>query len=295
MKVFVTGGSGWVGRHTVAELIAHGHQVFAIARSDKSIKTLEDLGASVIKAGLEDTDVLAQQAASTDATIHLAYVHDFSDYGADGRPAQVDRAAIQAMAGALVGSNKPLITTTGTIGLPPNALETDKALYGPRADAENLSFSYADKGVRPISIRLAPSVHGQGDWGFVPMLIGMAKKNGYVAYPDDGASRWPGVHVKDAARLYRLAVEKDIPGATALHGVDLPSVSQKEMATIFGQKLGLEVKSIKGDDIQSYFTWLALFVANDSNVSNTKTKELTGWEPKEIGLKEDIAQDHYYQ
>ncbi|WVF67620.1 hypothetical protein IAT40_002378 [Kwoniella sp. CBS 6097] len=293
MHVFVTGGSGFVGKSTVKNLIAHGHQVTAIARSDASAKTLEDLGAKVVRAGLEDTDILYEHAKESNAVIHLAYIHDFSDYG--GRPARVDEAAISTFGRALEGTNKPLITTTGLLTYGSEPDEDVRESSGPRGRAELLAFSLADKGLRPISIRLGASVHGNGDHGFVPVLIQTAKKAGYVGYPGDGANRWPAVDVEDAATLYRLAIEEEnIPGATALHGVGEPALSQKAIAEVISKKLGLPLKSLNPDEAKEYYGWLAFFATLDGNPKSQKTKDLTGWQPKGKTLLEDLEEGTYF-
>ncbi|WVQ95195.1 hypothetical protein IAU59_002289 [Kwoniella sp. CBS 9459] len=292
MHVFITGGSGWVGKHTVKTLIAHGHQVTGIARSDASVKILEDLGAKVVRAGLEDTDVLYELAKGSDAVIHLAYIHDFSDYG--GKPARIDEAAISTFGRALEGTNKPLVITAGCLTFGVDADEDARDSSGPRGRAEALAFSFADKGLRPISVRLGASVHGTGDQAFVKILVQKAKAAGYVGYPGDGSSRWPPVHVEDAAELYRLAVEKDIPAATALHGVGEPAVSQKAIAEVISKKLNLPLKSLNGDEVKEYYGWLAYFASLDANTKSQKTKDLTGWVPKGKTLLEDLEDGTYF-
>ncbi|OCF35737.1 hypothetical protein I316_02227 [Kwoniella heveanensis BCC8398] len=292
MHVFVTGGSGFIGTHTIKELIDHGHQVTAIARSDASAKTLEELGAKVVRATLEDTDVLFEHAKASDAVIHLAYIHDFADYS--GRPARVDENAVTTFGRALQGTNKPLVTTTGVLTYTIDGDEDTAKTSGHRGRAEAIAFSFADKGVRPISIRLGASVHGAGDHGFVPVLIQKAKEAGYVGYPGDGSTRWPPIHVDDAATLYRLAIEKDIPGATALHAIAEPAVSQKALAEVIGKKLGLPLKSLNANETKAYYGWLEFFVTLDGELKSQKTRDITGWQPRGKTLLEDLESGTYF-
>ncbi|WWC63579.1 uncharacterized protein I303_106183 [Kwoniella dejecticola CBS 10117] len=297
MKVFVTGATGWVGRHVVPELQSHGHEVTAIARSDSSAAALERQGVKVVRGGLEDTDVLHSSAKEADAVIHLAYIHDFSDYG--GKPAQIDFEAIKALASALEGTNKPFVGTSGALGLPGAQTEKESSLGGPRKQGEEIAFSFTEKGVRPIVVRLAPSVHGDGDYGFVPIVIGFAKKSGYSAYVEDKPIRWPGCHVKDAAVLYRLAIEKDLPGGTVLHGVAEPGVPFSEIAKSVGNGLGLETKALNskenGEEVKGHFGWMSMLLNYDCDAKNEITKQITGWTPKEKGLLDDIKTGTYFQ
>ncbi|WVQ79592.1 hypothetical protein IAT38_001692 [Cryptococcus sp. DSM 104549] len=295
MKVFATGASGWVGSHVTPLLLKAGHQVTAAARSDASAKKLEDQGVTVIRAGLEDTDALHKAAGEADAVIHMAYIHDFSDYG--GKPAQIDYAAIRAMASALEGTNKPIIITSGIPVAPiHNIAETDAGTTGPRAEGENVAISYADKGVRPIIIRLPFTVHGDGDHGFISFAAGLAAKTGVAAYVGDGSNTWPAVHVKDAAEVYKRAVENDkLPGGTRLHAVQDTGVPFKQIAEVIGKRTGAEVKSVSKEEAGKYLEWLAYFASMSVEPQSKLTREwLGGWEPKEKPLLEDLETSTTY-
>ncbi|WRT68666.1 uncharacterized protein IL334_005645 [Kwoniella shivajii] len=294
MKVFITGATGWVGRHVVPELVSHGHEITAIARTDDSAAALEKQGVTVVRATLEDTDILHSSAKEADAVIHLAYIHDFTDYG--GRPAKIDFAAIRAMCSALEGTDKPFIGTGGVLGLPDPQTENESASFGPRKEAEQIAFEYIEKGVRPIVIRLSPSVHGDGDKGFIPILINLAKEKGYTAYIRDQPIKWPGVHVKDAAILYRLAIENQhLNGGTILHGVAESGVPFRQIVNTIGKKLDLEVKEIDQEkEAQDYFGWMAFVLKFDGNASSEITKQKTGWVPKEKSIMEDLETGTYF-
>ncbi|WWC90436.1 uncharacterized protein L201_005371 [Kwoniella dendrophila CBS 6074] len=295
MKVFITGASGWVGRHVVPELLKHGHTITAIARSEASAIALEKQGVTVVRGDLENTDLLQSSAKASDAVIHLAYIHDFSDYG--GKPAQIDFAAIKAMCSGLEETNKPFIGTSGLLGLPLPQDETVSAPGGPRKQGEEVAFSFNDKGVKSIVIRLSPSVHGTGDHGFVPFLIDLAKKNGYSGYIKDTKTRWTGVHVKDAAVLYRLAIEnknQNLKGGEILHATSEKGVSIIEISKLIGENLNLESKElVEKKDINDYFGWMSHILSMDCNATSEITREKTGWEPKEVGLLEDIKTNYF--
>ncbi|WWC71309.1 uncharacterized protein I206_105263 [Kwoniella pini CBS 10737] len=299
MKVFITGASGWVGRHVVPELQSHGHEITALARSDSSADALEKQGVKVIRGGLEDTDILHSAAKESDAVIHLAYIHDFSDYG--GKPAQIDFEAIKAMASALEGTNKIFVGTSGALGLQGEQTEKDSSAGGPRKIGEEITFSFKEKGVKTIVIRLAPSIHGKGDKGFIPILINFSKKSGYSAFIENKPINWKGCHVKDASILYRLSIENEkIPNGSILHGIsDEIGIPFSEIAKSIGNNLSLEIKafnSIKDEDeIKKHFDWMAMILNYDCNAKNQITKEITGWIPKEKGLLEDINTGSYFQ
>ncbi|WVQ68527.1 uncharacterized protein L199_006735 [Kwoniella botswanensis] len=294
MKVFITGASGWVGSHVVPELQRHGHTITAIARSDNSAAALEKQGVKVIRAGLEDVDILHSSAKEADAVIHLAYIHDFSDYG--GKPAQVDFAAIRAMASALEGTNKPFVGTGGALGLAEPQTENESTSFGgPRKAAEDIAFSFTSKGVRPIVVRLSPTTHGEGDHGFIAHLVQCARDSGYSAYVKDSKIRWSAVHVDDAAVLYRLAIEKDLPGGTILHGVAESGIPFSTITKKIGDQLGFETKELEDEDeIKKHFKWMAFLLNFDCNASSKITREKTGWEPKGKGLLEDLDTGKYF-
>ncbi|WVQ84953.1 hypothetical protein IAT38_007117 [Cryptococcus sp. DSM 104549] len=224
----------------------------------------------------------------------MAYIHDFSDFG--GKPVQIDYAAIRAMASALEGTNKPIIITSGIPVAPiHNIAETDAGTTSPRAEAENIAISYADKGVRPIIIRL-PTVHGDGDHGFIAFAAGLAAKNGAAAYIGDGSNAWPAVHVKDAAEVYKRAVENDkLPAGTRLHAVQDTGVPFKQIAEVIGKRTGVEVKSVSKEEAGKYLEWLAQFASWGVERQSKLTREwLGGWEPKEKALLEDLETSPTY-
>ncbi|ADV23642.1 3-beta hydroxysteroid dehydrogenase/isomerase [Cryptococcus gattii E566] len=294
MKVFLTGASGYIGSHVTTVLLVAGHQLTAIARSDASAKKLEEQGVTVIRASLEDTEVLTKAASEADAVIHLAYIHDFSDYG--GRPAQVDYAAIRALATGLKGTNKPLVSTSG---IPSPGIrictELDIGKYGPRAEAENILFEYTSQGVRTAVIRLPFTVHGDFDKAFILQIINQSRQKGNAAYVGEGGNHWPAVHVKDAAQLFRAAIEsKTLEGGKILHGVQDEGIPFKQIAEVVGKKLGVEPKSVADEEIGEYYTWLGMFVKMDFIGSSKLTREWLGWEPKEKGLLADLESSQTY-
>ncbi|WWC89576.1 uncharacterized protein L201_004500 [Kwoniella dendrophila CBS 6074] len=289
MKVFATGATGWVGRHLVPELLSHGHTITAIARSESSIASLEEQGVTVVRGSLADTDLLHSSAKASDAVVHLAYIHDFSEYA--------DLTAVNAMCSALEGTDKPFVGTS-VLGLPLPQDETASAIGGPRKESEELCLRYSTKGVKSMIVRLPSSVHGKGgDHAFIPYLIKLAKEKGYSAYPKETKTRWTGVHVKDAAVLFRLAIEdknQSIRPGSILHGVAEPSISFIEIAKLIGNSLNLETKELETEqEINGYFGWMAMILAFDGNAISEITRRKTGWIPSEIGLMEDIRTNYF--
>ena len=247
MRVFLTGATGFIGTAIVQELLTAGHQVLGLARSDASAETLTQLGIAVHRGDLSDTESLVAGARACDGVIHTAFIHDFSAYAA---AAETDRLAVEAMTGALEGSGKPFVLTSGTAllaQLTPVHISTEEDAPAPegagshRAASEAIVLAAADRGVRTSIMRLPPSVHDIGDHGFVPMLIGVARRTGIAAYIGDGANRWPAVNRRDAAHLYRLAVEKATPGMR-LHAVGEEGVAFRAIAEVIGEGLGIPVK-----------------------------------------------------
>jgi nucleoside-diphosphate-sugar epimerase len=290
MRVFVTGASGFVGSAVVPELIGAGHKVLGLARSDASARALAATGAEVLRGDLDDLDSLRAGAAKTDGVIHLAFVHDFSKYAENG---QIDRRAIEAMGEVLAGTNKPLIATSGTGGIAVGRTVTeDMAMASglPRV-SEQTVFSFTPKGVRTMAIRLAPSVYGKSDHdfraGFVSILIQTALERRVSAYVGDGANRWPTVHRLDAARLYRLALEKGKPGSV-YHGTAEEGVPLKDIATVIGKRLNVPVVSIAPNEAAEHFGFLAMFAALDIPASSAKTQQELGWRPGQTGLLADF-------
>ncbi|GAB3993657.1 SDR family oxidoreductase [Spirosoma daeguense] len=292
MRVFVTGASGFIGSAIVQELLRAGHQVVGLARSDASAKALAEAGADVLKGNLDDLDSLKKGASDADGVIHAAFIHDFSNYVA---AAETDKRAIEAIGSVLKGSTRPLIVTGGILGLRTDgipATEDDAAPGFPRA-SESTAFMLAEAGVHASVIRLSPSVHDAGDQGFVPFIINTARQKGVSAYVGNGSNRWPAVHRIDAARLYRLALEKGGIGVR-YNGVADEGIPVREIAEVIGQHLNIPVVSITPEEASSHFDWMGRFITFDSPASNIKTKEALGWQPTHPGLIEDLKMGHYF-
>ncbi|WP_020173223.1 SDR family oxidoreductase [Gordonia polyisoprenivorans] len=300
MRVFITGASGHFASALIPELVSAGHQVAGLARSDEAAEVVAARGAQVVRGDLGDLDVLRGAAAAADGVVHLAFRHDLMQVGDMAGAADADLAAVNAIADELTGTGKALVGTSGTAmlalmgitGRP--GLESDAFDGGPRIDTENLIIGLADKGVRSSIVRLPPTVHSDLDHhGFVPGLIGFARQNGAAGYLGDGANRWPAVHTRDAARLYRLAVES-VPAGTRLHAVADDGVPFRDIAAAIGRGLDLPVKSVGADDAPQMFGYLAGFVGVDNPTSSSATRALLSWEPTEPGLLEDLGQPHYF-
>jgi nucleoside-diphosphate-sugar epimerase len=305
MRVFVTGASGWIGSAVVPELIAAGHQVIGLARSDASAQALEAAGAEVRRGTIDDLDVLRSAAADSDGVIHLAFKHDLAFTGDFEGAAGADRRAVEVFGEALAGSDRPLVIASGTLGVAPGRLATEEDGHdgagaaawgaGPAARHATAEFvlSLASRGVRSSVMRLPPTNHGDGDNGFMATIVGIARERGVSGYLGDGANRWPAVHRLDSARLFALAVEK-APAGSTLHAVADEGVPIRDVAEVIGRHLGVPVASISPDDAGEHFTWLAGFIGADSPASSVLTRELMGWEPTQPGLIEDLDQGHYF-
>lgn len=295
MRVFVTGATGFVGSAVVRDLMEAGHQVLGLARSDTAAATLAEWGAEVKRGELADTDSLTAGARQCDGVIHTAFIHDFSTFEAN---AETDRRALAAMAMAMEGSGKPLVATSATAVIAAGRIGTEQdapVTQGHariRAVSENV-LSAVDRGVRVSVVRLSPSVHGAGDHGFVPMLIDIARRTGVAAYIGDGTNRWPAVHRLDAARLFRLALEKAAPGAR-LHGAAEEGVAMRGIAEAIGAGLGVPVRSLTKDEAQAHFGWMAGFVAIDNPVSSSVTRATMGWRPEHPDLLADMREAGYF-
>ena len=290
MHVFVTGATGWVGSALVEDLRGAGHEVSGLARSDDKAAALAATGAKAVRGTLDDLETLRGAAAAADAVVHLAFNHDFSRFAEN---CEQDRRAIETLGGALEGTDKPLLVTGGVALLAPGrvATEADVAPSDPSypRKSEAAARALAERGVRAATVRLAPSVHGLGDHGFIPILVGLARETGVSAYLGEGLNRWPGVHRLDAARLYRLALEQ---GASepAYHGVADEGVPFQAIAEVIGRRLGLPVES-RGRD---HFGWFADFAGADMPASSERTRSLLGWEPTGPDLLTDLDQPGYY-
>ena len=296
MRVFVTGATGFIGSAIVRELLTAGHKVLGLARNAAAAGTLARLGVEAHRGELSDTASLAAGARECEGVIHTAFIHDFSAYDA---AVDTDRRAVEALAGALEGSGKPLVVTSGTLilaMLAPGRSGTEEdtpAPGAPRAASELAVQAAAGRGVRASVVRLSPTVHGAGDHGFVPSLIDIARRTGIAAFVGDGANRWPAVHRLDAARLFRLALETAAPGAR-LHGVAEEGVPMRAIAQTIGTGLGLPVRSLTADEAQAHFNWFARFVAIDNPTSSTLTRSSLGWRPQEPELLTDMRDGGYF-
>ena len=291
MRVFVTGATGFIGSAIVQELRGAGHRVLGLARSEKAAQALAAAGAEAHRGALDDLDSLRRGAAAADGVIHLAFNHDFAEYVAAG---ETDRHAIEALGTALAGSNRPLVVTAGLAGLAPGRVgtEEDELAAGPRV-SEQAALALAARGVRASVVRLAPSVHDDGDYGFVPTLIGIARQTGEAAYVGEGLNRWPAVHRLDAARLFRLALEQGAAGAR-YHGVADEGVALRDLAAVIGRHLNLPAVSKSPEEAADHFGWMARFVGMDAPASSALTQQRLGWRPTHPGLLADLDAGSYF-
>lgn len=299
MRIFVTGASGFIGSAVVRELQEFGHDVVGLARSDESAALLSDAGAQVHRGSLDDLESLAAGAAASDGVIHLAYNHDFVDMAAAG---ESDLRAIQAMGETLVDTDKPLVMAAGTLSLvfgfstPLGRTGTEDDVpdqAGPRINSERELANLALRGVRTSSVRLSPTVHGEGDHGFVPRLIDIAREKGVSAYVGDGSNRWPAVHRLDAARLFRLACETG-PAGSRWHGVADEGVAFRTIAETIGRHLDLPVVSVSPEEALDHFGFLGFLVPLDNPTSSELTRERLGWRPEHVSLIADLDEGHYF-
>lgn len=295
MRVFVTGASGWIGSAVVAELLAADHEVVGLARSEASAARIESAGAAPVSGDLDDLDVLRTSADKADAVVHLGFNHDFGDMAGAWR---TERAAVETFVETLAGSDRALLLASGVAGLTQGRVSTERDAsphQGPdsmRGGAEHLALSYADRGVRSVGLRFAPTVHGQGDHGFVAHLAGIARAKGVSGYVGDGANRWPAVHVLDAAHLVRLALEA-APAGSVVHAVGEEGIATRDIAETIGRGLGIPSASIDPEQAAEHFGWIGRFFALDTPASSALTRELLGWTPTHPGLLDDLAAGYY--
>ena len=304
MRVFVTGATGHVGTAVTAELLAAGHEVVGLARTDASAAALAGAGADVHRGALDDLDSLRAGAASADGVIHLAYMHDFSDMAA---ASTADLRAVEAIGATLAGSGKPFVVTSGTLmlaigrlGLPADRVATEDDapdpawIAAPRVASEIATIALAERGVRSSIVRLPPSVHGHGDvHGFVRRLIAIARETSVSAFVGDGANRWPAVDRLDASRLFRLAVEA-APAGSRLHGSADEGVAFADIAGVIGRQLGVPVVGITSDEAADHFGFLGALASADNPTSSARTQQLLGWRPARPGLLADLELGHYF-
>ena len=297
MRVFVTGASGWIGSATVDELLFAGHSVLGLARSDASAAALEAKGATVLRGDLDDLDAIRKGAADADGVVHLANKHDWANPAASNA---AERGAVEAIAETLVDTGRPLVLASGVAGLAkgrPSTEEDPSPFHGPdapRGGSENLALEYAARGVRTVSARFAPTVHGDRDHGFIAAIVAAAREKGVSAYVGDGTHRWAAVHRADAVRLVRIGLERASAG-TRLHAVAEEGVPTKVIAEAIGDDLGLPVTSVAADDAVDHFGFIGAFFAMDLSASSERTRARFGWEPTGPTLVEDIEAGAYFR
>ncbi|RAG86837.1 3-beta hydroxysteroid dehydrogenase [Streptacidiphilus pinicola] len=295
MRVFITGASGWIGSAVTDELLAHGHEVVGLARSDESAAALEAKGATAHRGSLDDPEGLAKAAGAAEGVIHLAFKHDFSDYDGAGR---TENAAVQQMLDALEGSDRPFLLASGLAsGVTGRPLTEEDAspfhgVASMRGGSENLALSYAERGVRSVALRFSPTVHGFRDHGFTARLAALAKEHGAAGYIGDGTTRWSAVHRSDAARMTRLALEQ-APAGSRMHAVAETGVPSRDIAAALGAYLGLPTVSVPVEQAEAHFGWLGRFFGMDVHATSDRTRALLGWTPTGPTLLQDIAAGAY--
>ena len=301
-RYFVTGASGWIGSAAVPELIAAGHQVVGLARSEESAAALKAAGAEPVRGSLDDLGLLRETAAGSDGVVHLAFKHDLAFSGGFLDAAQADRRAVDAFGEALAGTGKPLVLASGVAGLKPGHVADERDTHvlaegsplAVRGETARAVLAMADQGVRSSVVRLSPTCHGEGDHGFVATLVNVARAKGVSGYLGDGANRWPAVHRSDAARLFCLAVDR-APAGAVLHGVAEVGVAVRDIAEAIGRHLGVPAVSVAPEDAAEHFGWLGGFIGVDSPASSTRTSELLDWHPAGPGLLADLEAGHYFR
>ena len=295
MRVFVTGATGFVGSAVVQELLASGHSVLGLARSDEGAAALAATGAEVHRGSIYDIASLQAGAEQADGVIHTAFNHDFSKFKEN---CETDRGVINGLGEVLAGSDRPLLITSGTGLLTPGRLVTEDDDYAagsdkiPRVASEEAAAAVKAQGANVSVIRLPPSVHGDGDHGFVPLLIGVAREKGAAAYIGEGRNRWSAVHRSDAAKVYRLALERGVPAR--YHAVAEDGVQFRKIAEVIGSRLGVPVVGKSPEEAAAHFGWFAHFAQLDNHASSALTREWLGWNPTGPGLIEDLDRPAYF-
>jgi len=291
MRVFLTGATGYVATAVAAELLGAGHTVLGLARTDDGAAALAARGLEPHRGELADHASLIAGAAACDGVIHCAFIHDFSRFVEN---AEIERVAVEAMLASLEGSNKPFIATSGVAMLAEGRAATEQDRPGAfgRGATEAVVRGAAERGVRTAIVRLPPSTHGQGDRGFTPHLIDIAREKGVSAYVGEGANRWAGGRRADAARLYRLALENGAAGAV-YHAIGDEGVPTRDIAAAIGRRVGVPVVSKSAEETQDHFGWIGMFFGLEMSASSAWTQEALGWRPTPPGLLADIEGPNY--
>ncbi|MFF7330348.1 NAD-dependent epimerase/dehydratase family protein [Streptomyces sp. NPDC008150] len=298
MKIFVTGATGWIGSTVVDQLLAAGHDITGLARSDDSAAALSAKGARALRGDLDDLAGIRAGAEAAEAVVHLANKHDFADQAATNRS---ERGAVQAVGEVLAGSHRPFVVAAGLAFLAPGrtATEADRSPFhgvdSLRGGSENLALEFAEKGVGTVVVRFAPTVHGAGDHGFLAGVVATARAKGVSAYAGDGANRWAAVHREDAGRVVRLALERGVPAGTVMHAAAEDGLPFRDIAEAVGRGLGLPTASVPVDNAAEHFGWLHKFATADMCASADATRTLLGWTPTGPTLEEDLDSGCYYR
>jgi nucleoside-diphosphate-sugar epimerase len=298
MRIFVTGATGWIGSAVVDELLSNGHEVVGLARSDASAALLKAKGARPQRGDLDDLDSIRAGAENADAVIHLANKHDFTNPAVSNR---AERDAVETIGNALAESHRPLLIASGVTGIAPGRIitEHDRSPFhgpdSPRGGSENLALEYVELGVDTRIVRFAPTVHGDGDPGFMAALVAVARDKGASAYIGGGSSRWAAIHRNDAARVVRLGLERALEPGTVLHAVAETGVTAREIAEAIGRGLNVPVVSVPADDAGDHFGWLAMFYGTDIAARSDITQANLAWTPSEPTLVEDLDSGPYFR
>jgi nucleoside-diphosphate-sugar epimerase len=316
MRVFVTGATGWVGSAVVKDLLSSGHEVTGLTTTAEGARKLETLGAKTRVGRLHEDDLLREAAAASDGVIHTAFIHGLSNMSLPTRLRlfagalnggvvlsflrileETESGAIRALGAGLEGSMRPLVVVSGVLSLPQGRMSNERDNHVPgtpnRSFSETAALDFVERGVRSSIVRLAPTVHGAGEHGFIARIIAAARKKGVSPYIGDGANRWPAVHVSDAAKLFRLALEKGEPGAK-FHGVDEVGIPFRDIASLIAARVKIPAVGIPAAKAAKHFGILSAFVGLDNPTSSQWTRETLGWQPGEAGLLADIDA-HYFE